>query len=93
MRSSLVRYTSPTVTIDALTDGSKALRVVPPVGRKKENTICRDGPKLCGRNELISQKIELWMGVHRDRKQVSSHIQVLRNFMFDNKECKFEDEL
>ncbi|KAL8856295.1 MAG: hypothetical protein Q9178_007132 [Gyalolechia marmorata] len=63
-----------------------ALRVVPPVGRKKENTICRDGPKLCGRNELISQKIELWTGVYRDRKQVSSHIQVLRNFMFDNDE-------
>ncbi|KAI4264413.1 MAG: hypothetical protein L6R42_000471 [Xanthoria sp. 1 TBL-2021] len=61
-----------------------ALRVVPPVGRKKENVICEDRAKLCGRNELISHKIEFWTGVYRSRKQVSSHIQVLKNFMLDN---------
>ncbi|KAL8768046.1 MAG: hypothetical protein Q9209_005589 [Squamulea sp. 1 TL-2023] len=58
---------------------------IPPVGRKKEQKDLVTGPKLCGRNELISQKIELWTGVHRNRKQVSSHIQVLKNFMIDNK--------
>ncbi|KAL8846182.1 MAG: hypothetical protein Q9221_008711 [Calogaya cf. arnoldii] len=63
-----------------------ALRVVPPVGRKKENVTLKDEnrDKLCGRNELISHAIELWTGEKRDRKQVSSHIQVLKNFMLDN---------
>ncbi|KAL9030520.1 MAG: hypothetical protein Q9196_001366 [Gyalolechia fulgens] len=57
-----------------------ALRVIPPMGRKQEIV---DG-KLCGRNELIAKKILLWTGVHRDRKKVSSHIQVLKHYMFDN---------
>ncbi|KAL8703480.1 MAG: hypothetical protein Q9201_003323 [Fulgogasparrea decipioides] len=59
-----------------------ALRAVPPVGRKKKVI---DG-KLCGRNEELSKKIKLWTGVERDRKQISSHIQVLRGFMNDNPE-------
>ncbi|KAL8731951.1 MAG: hypothetical protein Q9166_003083 [cf. Caloplaca sp. 2 TL-2023] len=63
-----------------------AIRVVPPVGRKKKTENLKDGPKLCGRNELISQKIEKWTGIHRSRKQISSHIQVLRPFMFNNEE-------
>ncbi|KAL9001039.1 MAG: hypothetical protein Q9169_000523 [Polycauliona sp. 2 TL-2023] len=59
-----------------------ALRVIPPVGRKKENVHReKEGDKkLCGRNELISQKIYEWTGIDRNRKQVSSHIQVLRGF-------------
>ncbi|KAL9585966.1 MAG: hypothetical protein Q9203_004037 [Teloschistes exilis] len=59
-----------------------ALRAVPPVGRKKKLL----GTKLCGRNEEISLKIEEWTGVLRKRKQISSHIQVLRAFMVGNGE-------
>ncbi|KAI4254535.1 MAG: hypothetical protein LQ352_003043 [Teloschistes flavicans] len=59
-----------------------ALRAVPPVGRKKK----RLGTKLCGRNEEISQRIEEWTGVLRRRKQISSHIQVLRAFMVGNED-------
>ncbi|KAL9007029.1 MAG: hypothetical protein Q9188_000233 [Gyalolechia gomerana] len=61
-----------------------ALRVVPPMGRKKKKF---EG-KLCGRNELIAKKIMLWTGVNRDRKKVSSHIQVLKNYMIDNPRYK-----
>ncbi|KAL9581167.1 MAG: hypothetical protein Q9212_004064 [Teloschistes hypoglaucus] len=59
-----------------------ALRAVPPVGRKKKLL----GTKLCGRNEEISLKIEEWTGVLRKRKQISSHIQVLRAFMVGNED-------
>lgn len=56
------------------------------MGRKKKLL----GTKLCGRNEEISLKIEEWTGVLRKRKQISSHIQVLRAFMVGNEECKFQ---
>ncbi|KAL8695108.1 MAG: hypothetical protein Q9218_000386 [Villophora microphyllina] len=59
-----------------------ALRAVPPVGRKKKQI----GEKLCGRNEEISLKIRQWTGVERIRKQISSHIQVLKAFMPENHE-------
>ncbi|KAL8962541.1 MAG: hypothetical protein Q9193_001063 [Seirophora villosa] len=61
-----------------------ALIAVPPMGRQKRSV--GDPPKLCGRNELLSQKIELWTGEYRSRKQISSHIQVLKGFMSDNDE-------
>lgn len=35
--------------------------------------------KYCGRNELLSWLIERDTGVVRDRKQIGSHLQVLRN--------------
>ena len=41
----------------------------------KPPAICR---KQCGRNELISMMIYLDTGQVRDRKRISSHIQVLR---------------
>ncbi|KAL8971241.1 MAG: hypothetical protein Q9183_001141 [Haloplaca sp. 2 TL-2023] len=59
-----------------------ALRLVPPVGRRKKYI---DG-KLRGRNEEISQVLKSWTGIHRDRKQISSHIQVLKGFMGENAE-------
>lgn len=55
------------------------------MGRKKKMV---EG-KLCGRNELIAKKIEQWTGVSRDRKKVSSHIQVLKHYMLDNPRCRF----
>ncbi|KAL8872586.1 MAG: hypothetical protein Q9174_001805 [Haloplaca sp. 1 TL-2023] len=59
-----------------------ALRAVPPVGRKKKYI---DG-RLRGRNEEISEVLKKWTGYDRNRKQISSHIQVLKGFMSDNSE-------
>lgn len=86
MHSSLVSQLETVSAItDRYTDPPQALRVVPPMGRKKKKF---EG-KLCGRNELIAKKIMLWTGVNRDRKKVSSHIQVLKNYMIDNPRCRF----
>lgn len=53
----------------------ESIRLVPKLGRKK---IVVNG-KPCGRNELIGDYIRRKTGVLRSRKQVSSHIQVLKN--------------
>ncbi|KAL8762961.1 MAG: hypothetical protein Q9184_001111 [Pyrenodesmia sp. 2 TL-2023] len=74
----LARLALPEFKTDV--DAMPALRYVPPRGRKKEQR----GHKLCGRNELLSEKILLWTGVYRSRKQISSHIQVLKGFMMGN---------
>lgn len=73
------------LSLCACIDAPPALIAVPPMGRQKRSM--GDPPKLCGRNELLSQKIELWTGEYRSRKQISSHIQVLKGFMSDNDEC------
>ena len=44
--------------------------------------------KLCGGNEFISNWIWLDTGAWRDRKQVSSHIQVLKGYLLNNAKCK-----
>ncbi|KAF9940766.1 hypothetical protein BGZ65_006159 [Modicella reniformis] len=53
----------------------KALEVLPKLGRRK---VLVNG-KPCGRNELIADFIYQQTNKIRDRKQVSSHIQVLKN--------------
>ncbi|KAG0257513.1 hypothetical protein BG011_003924 [Mortierella polycephala] len=53
----------------------KALEVLPKLGRRK---VLVNG-KPCGRNELIADYIFKVTQKVRDRKQVSSHIQVLKN--------------
>lgn len=45
--------------------------------------------KLCGRNELITWKILHLTGEERQRKQISSHIQVVKKFLkADQNPCK-----
>ncbi|BGP13975.1 hypothetical protein JCM10213v2_001913 [Rhodosporidiobolus nylandii] len=60
----------------------RALRLLPRLGRKK---LIIDG-KPCGRNELIGDYIHRHTGKIRSRKQVSSHIQVLKNMRKDDEE-------
>lgn len=61
----------------------QALIQIPPMGRKKKSHYGKN----YGRNELIKEWILQETGEVRDRKQVSSHIQVLGNFLKDVPEC------
>jgi transcriptional enhancer factor len=62
----------------------KALVNIPPLGRKKKS----QRGKICGRNELIAEWIYQETGEVRDRKQISSHIQVLKALLGDIPECE-----
>lgn len=55
---------------------TEALRLIPKHGLNKIKIL---GGKLCGRNELISDYIWMLTGKRRSRKQVLSHIQVIKN--------------
>lgn len=68
-----------------IADDPKALRRYPRQGRKKELL----NGKQSGGNEHITAYIEKCTGVVRDRKQVSSHIQVLRGLLCDNEACLY----
>ncbi|KAG0229364.1 hypothetical protein BGW42_001617 [Actinomortierella wolfii] len=59
-----------------------ALARLPKLGRRKVVV----GGKPCGRNELVAEFIYRKTGKHRTRKQVSSHIQVLKNTRKDEPE-------
>ena len=66
---------------------SAALVRFPPVGRTKrtqEDEYGRQMGKAMGRNEIIADYILQVTGEERIRKQVSSHLQVLREFTKDN---------
>jgi len=63
----------------------EAIRKIPILGRRK---IVVD-KKPCGRNELIADFIFRRTGKQRSRKQVSSHIQVLKHLRRDDAECTF----
>ncbi|KNZ53843.1 hypothetical protein VP01_311g3 [Puccinia sorghi] len=57
----------------------EAIRVVPRLGRAKILALTPDGRKPFGRNELIADYIYRRTGILRHRKQISSHIQVIKN--------------
>ena len=69
------------------THSQPALRVIPALGRKKEARTDYNNQQ-GGRNELIRDFIFKWTGQERGRKQVSSHLQVLKGYLSDNKPCK-----
>ena len=60
----------------------------PPLGQQR--TIMHgDEDKPRGRNEMISDEIQKLTGEYRSRKQVSSHIQVLKPMVKDDRFSKF----
>ena len=62
-----------------------ALKLVPRLGRKKILV----GSRKCGRNELVADYILRKTGETRSRKQVSSHLQVLKNVRKNDKACSW----
>ena len=72
----LQRYDRPTDLLIRILLICPALVTFPPVGRAK--IPCGAGKKARGRNELIADAVGRWTKAPRDRKQVSSHIQVLK---------------
>ena len=85
MLSKKVGHTSiPCLLHEAGTNRSSALRLHGGRGRAKDDL----GGKLCGGNEWIAWCIWVQTGVALDRKQVSSHLQVLKVKMKDNVPCE-----
>ncbi|KAI8451556.1 TEA/ATTS domain family-domain-containing protein [Phakopsora pachyrhizi] len=66
-------------TTETLCAFDEAIRTIPRLGRTKLLALTPEGRKPFGRNELIADYIYRRTGIERDRKQVSSHIQVIKN--------------
>ena len=64
----------------------EALEKIPLLGRRK--LMVHNHSKPCGRNELIADYIFRRTGKKRTRKQVSSHIQVLKHIRREDAECR-----
>jgi transcriptional enhancer factor len=62
-----------------------ALENIPKLGRRKITI----GGKPHGRNELIGHYIRLATGKERSRKQISSHIQVIKGKMKNHPNCEY----
>jgi len=62
--------------------------MIPPIGKMKTPLTQLDtgATKSSGRNELLARKLWLLTGEDRTRKQISSHIQVLKHLINDE-EC------
>lgn len=56
--------------------------------RAKKGSVTESTGKPGGRNELIGDFIFRWTGQRRTRKQISSHLQVLKDYLKTNKACK-----
>ena len=81
----------PSTVVEPNVDGIAAVREYRPPGRRKLEM--RPQEKRQGSNEWISDYIRMMTGQERTRKQVSSHIQVLKKFLADNAECRATTEL
>jgi hypothetical protein len=68
-----------------------AIRVIPRLGRAKILALTQEGRKPFGRNELIADYIYRRTGIVRHRKQVSSHIQVIKNSKKLEPYCKLSN--
>ncbi|KAL9138702.1 MAG: hypothetical protein Q9175_000057 [Cornicularia normoerica] len=77
------RWTIPKFTDQLLI----AIRIFRRQGRKKRNL----HGKQSGGNEFIADYIKKTTGVERDRKKVSSHLQVEKKLLADNKYCGSDD--
>jgi hypothetical protein len=81
-------YNSKDSSLEGAEGNPEALIYFPPVGRKKFPTTAdnelQGRNELRGRNELIAEKLLRWTGEFRTRKQVSSHIQVLKAMVKDD---------
>ncbi|KAF2401769.1 TEA-domain-containing protein [Trichodelitschia bisporula] len=60
----------------------RAIVIYPPIGKGK--VLLPFDDKGLGRNELIADAIKKYCGVDRNRKQISSHLQVLKTKFKDN---------